>query len=171
MRRRTCSRRRNLRSLKICSVPDKSTCKFRSPRPTSFHSSDNTNILGTYWKVFLPNSFPGYISWEQYEANQEILRANAQSYGYDRRRSPVREGAALLQGLVLCGKCGDRMTVRYYVRKGQPLRIYTCQRRGIESAKLPCQVIPGSGLDEIVSGLVLEAVSPASLEVALEVFE
>jgi DNA invertase Pin-like site-specific DNA recombinase len=123
------------------------------------------------WKVFLPNSFPGYISWEQYEANQEILRANAQSYGYDRRRSPAREGAALLQGLVLCGKCGDRMTVRYYVRKGQPLPIYTCQRRGIESAKLPCQVIPGSGLDEIVSGLVLEAVSPASLEVALEVFE
>lgn len=63
------------------------------------------------------------------------------------------------------------MTVRYYVRKGQPRPIYTCQRRGIESAKLPCQVIPGSGLDEIVSGLVLEAVSPASLEVALEVFE
>ena len=63
------------------------------------------------------------------------------------------------------------MTVRYYVRKGQPLPIYVCQRRSIESAKLPCQVIPGSGLDEIVSRLVLEAVSPASLEVALEVFE
>jgi hypothetical protein len=63
------------------------------------------------------------------------------------------------------------MSVRYYVRKGQPLPIYLCQRRGIESAKLPCQVIPGSGLDQIVSGLVLDAVTPASLEVALEVFE
>jgi len=63
------------------------------------------------------------------------------------------------------------MSVRYYVRKGQPLPIYRCQRRGIESAKLPCQVIPGSGLDQIVSGLVLDAVTPASLEVALEVFE
>ncbi len=63
------------------------------------------------------------------------------------------------------------MTVRYYVRKGQPLPIYLCQRRGIESARLPCQVIPGSGLDEIVSRLVLEAVSPASLDIALEVFE
>jgi hypothetical protein len=124
------------------------------------------------WKVFLPNSFPGYISWEQYEANQETLRANARGYGYDRRRSPAREGTALLQGLVLCGKCGDRMTVRYSVRKGgQPLPIYLCQRRGIESAKLPCQVIPGSSLDEIVGRLVLEAVSPASLEIALEVFE
>jgi DNA invertase Pin-like site-specific DNA recombinase len=123
------------------------------------------------WKVFLPNSFPGYISWEHYEANQETLRDNARGYGYDRRRSPAREGTALLQGLILCGKCGDRMTVRYYVRKGQPLPIYVCQRRAIESAKLPCQVIPGSGLDEIVSRLVLEAVSPASLEIAMEVFE
>jgi DNA invertase Pin-like site-specific DNA recombinase len=123
------------------------------------------------WKVFLPNSFLGYIGWDQYEANQETLRANARGYGYDRRRSPAREGTALLQGLVLCGKCGDRMTVRYYVRKGQPLPTYLCQRRRIESAKLPCQVIPGGGLDDIVSRLVLEAVSPASLEVALEVFE
>ena len=123
------------------------------------------------WKVFLPNCFPGYISWEQYEAHQETLRANARSYGYDRWRSPAREGTALLQGLVLCGKCGERMTVRYHVRRGQPSPIYLCQRRGIESAKLPCQVIPGSAVDETVGRLVLEAVSPASLEVALEVFQ
>ena len=123
------------------------------------------------WKVFLPNSFPGYISWEQYEANQETLRANARSYGYDRRRSPARDGTALLQGLVLCGKCAERMTVRYHVRQGQPSPTYLCQRRGIQSAKLPCQVIPGNGVDETVSRMVLEAVSPASLEVALEVFE
>jgi hypothetical protein len=123
------------------------------------------------WKVFLPNSFPGYISWEQYEANQDTLRANTRSYGYDRKRSPARDGTALLQGLALCGKCGERMTLRYHVRQGQPSPNYLCQRRGIQSAKLPCQVIPGNGADETVSRLVLEAVSPASLEVALEVFE
>jgi hypothetical protein len=99
------------------------------------------------------------------------LRANARSYGYDRRRSPACDGTALLQGLVLCGKCGERMTVRYHVRQGQPSPNYLCQRRGIQSAKLPCQVIPGNGVDQTVSRLVLEAVSPASLEVALEVFE
>ncbi len=123
------------------------------------------------WKVFLPNAYQGYIGWEQYEANQETLRANARGYGYDRRRSPAREGVALLQGLALCGKCGDRMTVRYYVRKGHPAPVYVCQRRGIELAQSPCQVIPGSGLDEIVSRIALEALTPASLEVALEVFE
>jgi len=63
------------------------------------------------------------------------------------------------------------MTVRYHVRQGQPSPNYLCQRRGIQSAKLPCQVIPGNGVDQTVSRLVLEAVSPASLEVALEVFE
>jgi DNA invertase Pin-like site-specific DNA recombinase len=123
------------------------------------------------WKVFLPAAHPGYISWEQYEANQAILYANARAYGYDRRRSPAREGVALLQGLVLCGRCGDRMTVRYRIRRGHPVPDYLCQRRGIESAQLPCQTIPGTGLDEAVSRMILEAVSPASLEVALEVFE
>ena len=61
--------------------------------------------------------------------------------------------------------------MRYHVRQGQPSPTYLCQRRGIQSAKLPCQVIPGNGVDETVSRMVSEAVSPASLEVALEVFE
>jgi hypothetical protein len=74
------------------------------------------------WKVFLPNAHPAYISWEQYEANQQTLRANACGYGSDRRRSPAREGVALLQGMVICGRCGDRMTVRYDVGKGHLLR-------------------------------------------------
>jgi DNA invertase Pin-like site-specific DNA recombinase len=51
------------------------------------------------WKVFLPNAHPGYITWEEFEANQATLLANAHQYGPDRRRSPAREGVALLQGL------------------------------------------------------------------------
>ena len=31
---------------------------------------------------------------------------------------PAREGPALLQGLVICGRCGQRMTVRYHPRRG-----------------------------------------------------
>jgi DNA invertase Pin-like site-specific DNA recombinase len=123
------------------------------------------------WKVFLPDIHEGYLSWEQYTANQETLRANARGYGTDRRRSPAREGVALLQGVVICGRCGDRMTVRYDVRRGHPFPHYVCQRRGIESAQAVCQSIPGTGLDDTISGIVLEALTPASLEVALEVFE
>jgi Recombinase zinc beta ribbon domain len=123
------------------------------------------------WKVFLPNAHPGYISWEEFEANQATLLANAHSYGADRRRSPAREGVALLQGLVLCGRCGDRMTVRYVVRHGHPVPDYVCQRRGIAAAQRICQIVAGTGLDEAVGQVVLEAVTPAALYVALEVFE
>ena len=123
------------------------------------------------WKVFLPGAHPAYIGWEEYAANKATLYANARAYGYDRRRSPAREGVALLQGLALCGRCGDRMSVRYHVRGGHPAPDYVCQRRGIESAQSPCQRISGAGLDEVVGRIVLEALTPASLEVALEVFE
>jgi DNA invertase Pin-like site-specific DNA recombinase len=123
------------------------------------------------WKVFLPNAHPGYLSWEEFEANQTTLRANAQSRGLDRRRSPAREGVALLQGLVLCGRCGERMTVRYIVRRGQPAPYYICQRLGIATAQRICESLPGATLDDAVAEAVLAAVTPAALEVALEVCE
>jgi len=123
------------------------------------------------WKVFLPDAHPGYIPWGEFEANQATLRANANGYGTERWKTPAREGAALLQGLVLCGRCGNRMSVRYVVRHGQPSPDYTCERRGIETGQPVCQIVPGTGLDEAVAEAVLQAVTPAALDVALEVFE
>jgi DNA invertase Pin-like site-specific DNA recombinase len=123
------------------------------------------------WKVFLPNTHPGYVTWEEFERHQATLRANANGYGPDRRRSPAREGVALLQGLVVCGRCGDRMTIRYVVARGRPAPLYTCQRRGIAMAQRACQIIPGTSLDEAVTRIVLETVTPAALDVALEVFD
>lgn len=122
------------------------------------------------WRVFIPNVAPAYLTWEEFERNQAALRANATAYGTDRKRSPAREGTALLQGLVVCGRCGRRMSVRYSVRGGHPVPDYTCQRRGIEEGHNSCQVIPGTGLDDAISQLVLNAVTPAAVDVALEVF-
>ena len=123
------------------------------------------------WKVFLPNAHPGYLTWEEFETNQATLRTNANGYGPDRRRSAPREGVALLQGLVICGRCGDRMTVRYDHARGHSLPYYTCQRRGVAMAQRPCQMIPGTELDAAVTRTVLEAVTPAALDVAIEVFD
>jgi DNA invertase Pin-like site-specific DNA recombinase len=123
------------------------------------------------WSVFLPNMHPGYISWEEFESNQTKLLANANGYGEDRRKSPPREGAALLQGLVICGVCGLRMTVRYHTDHGHLIPEYVCQRRGIQTAEPICQHLPGGQIDQAVTELVLKAVNPASLDVALEVFE
>ena len=63
------------------------------------------------WDVLLTDAHPGYLSRERFEANQRRLADWAAAFGADRRRPP-REGPALLQGLAVCGVCGQRMTVR-----------------------------------------------------------
>ena len=121
------------------------------------------------WTVLLPDAHPGYISWEQFERNLAQLRANAQAHGSERRKSPPREGPALLQGLAVCGICGLRMTVAYHTRKGRQWPEYRCQREGIETATAKCQSIPGWGIDEAIGSLLVETVTPMTLEVALQV--
>jgi DNA invertase Pin-like site-specific DNA recombinase len=121
------------------------------------------------WTALIPNAHAGYITWEDFEENQRRLRENAQANGADRRRSPPREGPALLQGLAVCGRCGDRMTVRYHQRHGTPWPTYVCQRRGIAHAEPICQSIPGRGLDDAIARVLLETVTPLTLDVTLTV--
>lgn len=121
------------------------------------------------WEVLIREAHAGYISWDEYEQNQRRLHDNCQAYGADRRKSPPREGPALLQGLLLCGRCGKRMTVRYHSRRGKLFPYYICQREGIEHGEPICQSIPGAAIDEKVGNLLMEAVTPVTLEVALAV--
>jgi len=121
------------------------------------------------WHSLIPEAHPGYITWDEYEANRQRLSENARAYGIDRRQSPPREGPALLQGLVICGICGNRMTIRYHTRGGRLLPDYMCQREGIERARQSCQTIPGANLDQAIGELLVEAITPMALEVALVV--
>ena len=111
----------------------------------------------------------GYIDWDEYERNQRYLRDNCQARGADRRKSLSREGPALLQRLLICGCCGKRRTVRYHSRRGRLSPDYVCQREGIEHGEPVCQHIPGSGIDEAVGNILVEAFTPVTLEVALAV--
>jgi DNA invertase Pin-like site-specific DNA recombinase len=120
------------------------------------------------WTSLILDAHPGYITWEDFEANQARLMANAQAHGFE-RRSPPREGPALLQGLVVCGRCGRRMTVRYHMRKGVAMPEYLCQGDAVINARKVCQVIPGAGIDEAVGRLLVETMTPLALEVALAV--
>jgi DNA invertase Pin-like site-specific DNA recombinase len=121
------------------------------------------------WTALMPGAHAGYITWDEFEENQRRLRENSQAQGCDRKRSPPREGPALLQGLVICGVCGERMTVRYNVRDGNLLPTYTCQKRTIERAEPICQLIAGQHIDEAVGRLLVDAVTPMALEVTLTV--
>jgi len=121
------------------------------------------------WSIVLPNCHAGYITWEEFQQHQRRLRENAAAHGGDRRKSPPHEGPALLQGLVMCGRCGKPMTVRYRNRNGSPQPIYVCQRQSVDYGEPHCQDIPGAKVDEAVGELLLEMVTPLSLQVALEV--
>ena len=120
------------------------------------------------WTVLLRDAHPGYITWERCEENERQLQDNAQSYDA-KRRSPAREGPALLQGLATCGVCGRSMTVRYHTRKGRQVPDYVCQHEGIETASARCQSIPGAAIDRAVGELLVELMTPLTLDVALQV--
>ncbi|RZB31442.1 MAG: hypothetical protein AEth_00680 [Candidatus Argoarchaeum ethanivorans] len=122
------------------------------------------------WIALIPDSHSGYITWDEYEENIKRIKENATAYGSDQRKTPPREGPCLLQGIAICGKCGNRMTVRYkYRRQGRIDPVYLCQRSRIERGENSCQYIPGTCVDKAIKGLILETMSPLSMEVALEV--
>ena len=65
------------------------------------------------WRVRIPEHHEGYITEEEFFANLERLQKNC-THGEETVLSgPAREGLALLQGLLLCGRCGRALTVRY----------------------------------------------------------
>jgi hypothetical protein len=127
-----------------------------------------TSLPQEQWHTLLRDAHPGYISWEQYQDNQRQLRQNEQVRNAD-HRSPARAGPALLQGLALCGLCGDPMRVAYHAQSGQLIPDYECYRRTQQRGEPPCQVIYGAGIDTAIGKLLVEAVSPLALEVALSV--
>lgn len=131
----------------------------------------NVKLAQDRWQVFIPEHGQGYITWQEYETNQRRLKANALAFGGDRKSGPPREGTALLQGIVMCGRCGKRMTVRYHERKGELVPDYMCQRDGIANNTGPCQQIPGKSIDKTVERLLIEKLTPESIEIALDVFE
>src|SRR5215831_7028563 len=137
-------------------------------RPKADGSTSYTKLPREQWTLF-KDVHPGYISWGQYEENLQRLRENAYANGQDRRKSPPREGPALLQGLAVCGICGSRMTVRYHTRQMKIVPDYVCQRDGADHLVSVCQHVCGEHLDQAVGQLLVDTVTPLALEVTLTV--
>ena len=140
----------------------------RRTRKTASGKTTTRVVPREEW-MLIPDAHPGYITLEQYERNLRTLAANATAHGTDRAAGPAREGTALLQGLAVCGRCGQRMTVRYHTRKGVQVPDYQCIRVNIQTAGDKCQVIQGNSVDAAISRLLLDTVTPLALEVALNV--
>jgi DNA invertase Pin-like site-specific DNA recombinase len=129
-------------------------------RPTTgrtFNTHDRCRVL-------IRDRFPAYISWEEFEHNQKKLRENRT---LAKMRTAPRRGPSVLAGLVVCGRCGHRMLVSYTnVATRMTLR-YSCQRDAIDYGVDACQSLSGAALESFVVERLLQAVSPASLELSL----
>ena len=120
------------------------------------------------WQVLLKNHHEGYIAGDEYLANQARLAKNCTRSEATLLSGPAREGLALLQGLLLCGTCGRRITVRYQ-GNGGIYPTYECNWRRREGlATRSCLSIRCNLLDAAISEQVLAALKPAELELALE---
>jgi DNA invertase Pin-like site-specific DNA recombinase len=114
------------------------------------------------WEVVLPGHHEGFITWERYERLQVELRANwrpPRSEG----GGAVREGTALLQGLVRCGRCGRKMMVAYAGAHGDTPRYLCGAARREHGAGHGCQDMGGKRLDARVLEEAFAVLEPAAL--------
>ena len=100
------------------------------------------------WPIILREHHPGYISWAQFRAHLAQLDDN-RTYDAKQRRGAIRDGGALLQGIVMCGVCGRRMTVRYMPDGIRPM--YVCAQLHKDLAGKTCQFMRGDGIDAAVA--------------------
>ena len=115
-------------------------------------------------EVFLHDRLPAYISFERWERNQAQLKANkAACVG------TPRAGSALLSGLLICGRCGLRL-LAHYNHNGHAAR-YVCSQLQSCYGEPFCQSLQAAPVDDLISGLVLEALKPAAIEASLALVE
>lgn len=123
------------------------------------------------WEVDLPDAHPAYITRPEHEENQRLLTMNRTVVETGARQGRPRGGAALLQGLVLCGRCGRRMQVRYRTEVGGA-SVYTCPRKDGDisvSGDSMCWSTPGTKIDAAVERHVLDQLTRDNLDLSLEV--
>ena len=143
----------------------------RESRTTLVDGARRTSIVALprdQWRVFLPDRHLAYLSWEEYLENQDKLAANRTTSATPASHRAALDGAALLQGLVLCGKCGGRMHVYY---AGEKRRVYYRCNAPIRSGASTnaCWTVAGAVIDARLTVAFLEAAQPPELELALAV--
>jgi DNA invertase Pin-like site-specific DNA recombinase len=121
------------------------------------------------WDVLIEDHHPAYISWQEYQKNQEMIAHNCNS------KRPVVTGSAgpgeaLLAGLLRCGHCGSKLMTRYTGTAGHHL-VYLCRGNTSDQGQRTCISFGGRRVDQALSSNVLEMLSPHGLEAALRAIE
>lgn len=120
------------------------------------------------WPVCIQEHHESYISWEEYLANQQLLKQNNFR---STTQGAVREGAALLQGFVWCGHCGAKMGVNSYSVRDHRRPSYICDHAYSEGAAHTCQSMTSKPVDDLVVSLFLAALAPSQIQLSLQAVE
>lgn len=112
------------------------------------------------WQIVIRDHHPAYISWEEFMGNQRILADNRSVDEAPERHGAAHRGEALLQGIVLCGRCGHRMQVHY---TGHP----QYGKYGCSSGSRFCWAVAAPAIDQAIATLFLEALQPDAIALGL----
>ena len=114
------------------------------------------------WAVLIPDHHLGFIDWATFQANQARLDSNTRPKPHQ-SGGAVREGSALLQGLITCGHCGRRLHVHYRGRNSTPG--YHCAGKDLVNGRgVYCLNVGGLAIEQAVTDAFLEAITPAAIE-------
>ncbi|MEZ6118058.1 MAG: recombinase family protein [Pirellulaceae bacterium] len=116
------------------------------------------------WDVLIQDKLPAYITWENWQKNQQKLRENSVQYG----QGGAARGSGLLASRVRCGRCGYRMSISYADK--QKAR-YTCDMHRNHCGAKQCQAFNAKPLHELVEKQLLIAISPASIQLSVDAID
>jgi DNA invertase Pin-like site-specific DNA recombinase len=119
------------------------------------------------WDVLLKDQHDGYISWVEFERNQQVIANNATGKGSAVARGAVRRGELLLAGLLRCGHCGRKMYVAYGGKAGR----YLCEGALVNHGTARCISFGGMRVDDAVGTEVLRVLKPLGIEAAVKALD
>ena len=115
------------------------------------------------WLALIPGAHEGYVSWEEFQRIECAIRENIQG---EQQSGAVRNGQALLSGLLRCSRCGRKLTVRY-TGNGHDVLRYSCIRGWLDNGEPRCIAFGGITVDEAIGREVLRVIQPAAIEASV----
>jgi len=119
------------------------------------------------WDVLLKDQHEGYISWAEFERNQQVIANNATGKGSAVARGAVRRGELLLAGLLRCGHCGRKMYVTYGGKAGR----YVCEGALVNHGTERCISFGGLRVDDAIGTEVLRVLKPLGIDAAIKALD
>ena len=119
--------------------------------------------------VYIPDHHPGYISWAQYQRNQDIMHNNGGNFTQDETALAVRSGQGLLTGLLRCARCGRKLYIRYWGKSGTAAR-YVCAGDFATGGRY-CLGFGGATVDKRLGEEILKVISPHGVNASIAAIE